>query len=67
MYRTTQFIVVDRPLQIGVIVFLRLDAFRIFVVERLSFKSIVIDSQGAQSPEAIANKSVPNTVRRFTS
>ena len=67
MYRATQFIVVDRPLQIGVIVFLRLDAFRIFVIERLSFKSIVIDGQGAQNPEAIANKSAPNMVRRFTS
>jgi hypothetical protein len=67
MYRATQFIVVDRPLQIGVIVFLRLNAFRIFVVEHLSFKFIVIDGQGAQNPESIANKSVPNTVRRFTS
>ena len=63
----TRFIVVDRPLQIDVIAFLRLDAFRIFVVEHLSFKSIVIDGQGAQNPEAIADKSVPNTARRFAS
>ena len=45
------------------LLFLRLDAFWIFVIKRLSLKSIVIDSQGAQNPEASVNKSVWNTAR----
>ena len=59
-HREARLIAVDRSLQIGVIVFNYAPIPFNFVVERIS--SLMA---GISNSEAIADKSVPNTARKF--